>query len=786
MAFLEWQRRQSELSQHHHRLAVPAMSGGLSKRSNHGRNISDQFCLLGERIVAPVKRTLAAVSGSTSSEVDDGEKAMGLSPPRMRWMLRGLCGLVALTFVISLLPASSPLSVWRMLGDDSLVDYNDARNQKAAAGKGWGWKIKDDWKTNGAKSIPGQAHKAHHDYMYSEVNSADAGANDVAASEGYPDIPCYLDAPAFAAQYNLTRHFSYTRRFVTAKPAPPSIKRPEGFDPVPRELDEALVQGWEQMEWPGWDGVGKDSCTGLTGQRRALCLVRLGQRNPLEKDAEHNAKEAKQKGAKVGLARRSAVSQLSSCSSSKQPLHLPTYPVPRTRTQPHNLILGLASDVGRIFGFLPHLEYSFAWSNLHLVLNLPPDNRVEELRAALQSKGIRATIIKSPEEDYLRRWIELPSLLYDFADPGQTQWAMIGDDDTFWMSLNKVLAMLDKYDPEESRYIGALTDDWRQSNSGPIAFGGAGLVLSMPLLEELRPHWTECSPAAGPADHRLAACIYAHSHTRLTLEWSLMQADLHDDIRGLLESGREIATMHHWSSWHTGFDPFLIARAGAVCGSECLLQRFLGRGARANHTGLSTSTKTGQQDEDNVYLLVHGLSLTMYPSQHPDFSRTEMTWKVFGNSQFSHAIGPTRQRVREGRPHRAPGKGHAASPNWRETWTLEDVRLDNDADGLPISWDGDGRGAREIYIKRGARVKGYQTGKTFSGGELAASQRKGNGLLLAADRENAQAQGEQVAAGGGVLSGLAAKLLGKSSSSSLLEEQDMQEEDDSVIELVWV
>lgn len=753
------------------------MTSGLSKRSNHGRNISDQFCLLGEKIVAPVKRGLAAVSGGSSSsdKLDDGGTSMGLSPPRIRWMLRGLCGLVALTFVLSLLPASSPLSLWRVLGDDKLVDYNEERNQKAAAGKGWGWKIKDDWKTDGASSSPGQTHKAHYDYMYTEVNSAEASKDETAPFQGYPDIPCYLDAPAFAAQYNLTPNFSYTRRFVTAKAEPPSIKRPEGFDPVPRQLDEVLVQGWEQMEWPGWAGVGKDSCSGLTGQRRAMCLVRLGQKNPLEKDLEQQKKKAEQKNDKGGLVRRSGMTQLSSCSSSKQPLHLPTYPVPRTRTRPHNLILGLASDVGRIFTFLPHLEYSFAWSNLHLVLNLPPDNRVEELRAALQSKGIRATIIQSPEEDYLRRWIELPSLLYDFADPGQTQWAMVGDDDTFWMSLSKILAMLDKYDPEEPRYIGALTDDWRQSNSGPIAFGGAGLVMSMPLLEELRPYWTECSPAAGPADHRLAACIYTHSHTRLTLEWSLMQADLHDDIRGLLESGREIATMHHWSSWHTGFDPFLIARAGAVCGSECLLQRFLGRGA--NQTGVSAQT----QQEDNVYLLVHGLSLTMYPPQHPDFSKTEMTWKVFGNSQFSHAIGPTRQRVREGRSHRTPGKGRVASPNWRETWTLEDVRLDTDAEGLPISWDGDGRGAREIYIKRGARAKGYQTGKTFSGEELAASQRKGDSLL-AAD----ELQGEQAAPAGGVLSGLAAKLLGKTTATTPLETEDLHAEDDSVIELVWV
>ncbi|PWN20206.1 hypothetical protein BCV69DRAFT_277509 [Microstroma glucosiphilum] len=693
----------------------------------------------------------------------------------MRWMLRGLCALVALTFVCSLLPKSSPLSLWRILGDDTFVDYNDARNQKAAAGKGWGWRIKDDWRTDVVKSIPGEAHKEHHDYMY----GVETSKSDSALHQTYPDIPCYLDAPAFAAHYNLTPNFSYTRRFVTAKPSPPSFKRPEGFDPVPRNLDEVLVQGWEQMEWPGWAGVGKDSCTGLTGQRQAMCLVRLGQKNPLEKDAQQQKKKEKRaehKDVKAGLARRSAMTHISSCSSSKQPLHLPTYPVPRTRTRPHHLILGLASDVGRIFGFLPHLEYSFAWSNLHLVLNLPPDNRVEELRAALQNKGIRATIIQSPEEDYLRRWIELPSLLYDFADPGQTQWAMIGDDDTFWMSLNKILAMLDKYDPEESRYIGALTDDWRQSNSGPIAFGGAGLVLSMPLLEELRPYWTECSPAGGPADHRLAACIYAHSHTRLTLEWSLMQADLHDNIRGLLESGREIATMHHWSSWHTGFDPFLIARAGAVCGSECLLQRFLGRGATlANHTGVSAATM-----EDNVYLLVHGLSLTLYPSQHPDFSKTEMTWKVFGNSQFSHAIGPTRQRVREGRPHRTLGQGHAASPNWRETWTLEDVRLDNDAEGLPVAWDGDGRGAREIYIKRGSRVKGYRTGKTFSGTELAASQRKGDRLLAAEDLK----EEPKAASPGGVLSSLAAKLLGKTTTVPL--EDDDGPEDDSVIELVWV
>lgn len=811
--FLEWQRHDAQ----HGHFSSPR-SRATSRRS-HARRLSEQLIESVERIAAPIRgrlfpsTTLAegdefedpyrkATEMQRSSSAGRSSRPSRLSSRQAKWLLRIVLSLTGFLFMSALLPRSSPMSLWHFLSDRPLVTHVseiDIQNQKLASGKGWGWRLGESLREGTeAPPAPEDATVQQHNYAYglSEGdNSTDAAA--ASATHTFPDIRCQLDVAAFAHHYKLTSNFKYTRRYVTAKPSPPDVNQPVGFDPSPRQLSESLVNGWDHLSWRGIGVTPEQLCKSLSGKAKQTCVAKqtkkqqqlwqqqqqqspkrsLSDGSPSESRARLVAEKRFARTGSLG----STLSPLQSCASSQTPMELPTYPVPRTRTQPHHLILGLASDVERLFELMPEMAYSFSYSNLHLLLNLPPDSpRLGELRKALRARGIRATLIQSTEEDYLRRWVELPSLLADFADPNLTRWAMVADDDTFWLSLPKLLKMLDKYDYTRSHYIGALTDDWRQSDSGMIAYGGGGVILSMPLLEELQPHWSTCKESKDPADHRLALCIYANTHTRLTIEWGLLQTDLHGDIRGLLESGKDITTMHHWRSWNTGFDPVLIARAGAVCGSECLLQRFLANGT----------------SPEEAFMFVHGLSISLYPTLSlPDFGKTEVTWKVWGNSQFSHSMGPTRQRVREGRP---PLHGMTSvdavrkhSSQWRETWTLEDVRLDSES-GPANSWDMDGRGIREIYIKRANRPKGYlstnmydqEKGQETGRLSVSSTEDEDEDELSPADRH------KQLESN---VKGLVGKLFGLGSDEAeqqrqddLVRQQVQQEEEDSVIELVWI
>lgn len=592
-AFLRWQRlhgrqtsnRGSPLPQQqqttesfqpsaHGQQQRPLLQRAYSKRQ-HEKKLSEQLLEWSEKVTAPVKRGLAAASppyyhrdgGVEEASSSQGSAASGsrdaspngsltsrlpveLSSRQIRRLLKALYVVVGLLFVSAMLPHSSRLSLFRYLGGNKMrdgppiPDY-DVKNQGLASGKGWGWKV-DSEQVDSLATIaktPAEKAKADHAFAYAGLEEAEQSKN---ATKVYPNIACQLDTVAFAQHYKLTPKFKYARRYVTAKSVAPELDRPAGFDPYPRQVQgQAIVEGWDSMHWRGF--TPEDICNPIRDpKQRAICMVK-----ERRKEALRHGKKVSSSSDRKGLKKRIGgsagdtvnildddMSPLSSCSSSSDPLELPTYPVPRTRTQPHNLILGLASDVTRMSDLLPELAYSFAYSNLHLVLNLPPDRSIETFRKALRDRGIRATIIQSTEDDYLRRWAELPSLLGDFADAGLTKWAIVADDDTFFLSLPKVLKMLDRYDDSKPHYIGGLTDDWKQAPAGMIGFGGGGVILSMPLLEELQPHWSSCAQGKDAADKRLAQCIYEHTHTRLSIEWGLMQVDLNDDIRGLLESGR--------------------------------------------------------------------------------------------------------------------------------------------------------------------------------------------------------------------------------------------------------
>jgi hypothetical protein len=180
-----------------------------------------------------------------------------------------------------------------------------------------------------------------------------------------------------------------------------------------------------------------------------------------------------------------------------------------------------------------------------------------------------------------------------------------------------------------------------------MAFGGAGIFLSLPLLKQLQPHLDNCSPRyhdyykthevmdemmgknipnGMTGDRALALCIYEHTLTKFTPSPDLHQLDLHGDLSGFYESGRAFPmSLHHWKSWHAV--PMLpLVAVGSVCGDECPLMRW----RLANGWWITNGYSLVRYSED-------------YEKDRIDDIRMERTWQDEWG-EYQHSLEPLRDR----------------------------------------------------------------------------------------------------------------------------------------------
>lgn len=306
---------------------------------------------------------------------------------------------------------------------------------------------------------------------------------------------CHLDVHGLVQRFDLSSRFHYSRNFVV-----PSTRDREldptlafgRFDPHPRQISAQLAQEFDELD-----------------------------SNSL------------------------ATAQLSTCSVSNI-VDVPFFPPHHsTRTQGKNIMVGYATNTARIRKWTPMLQHSFAHTGLHLVLQLPGNEDGVDLARDLNALGIRTSIIHDDAE-YRIRWARLPMVLYPLADRN-TQWIMVSDDDSFVLSLPRILAVLDKYDPRQHHFVGTLSDKWANMVFGPESFGGGGTFLSLPLVKHLLPHWEAYAQREWliGGDQRMSWCVFENSYARLSWEPTVLtQNDAEGDIQGLIESGQRFGTFH--------------------------------------------------------------------------------------------------------------------------------------------------------------------------------------------------------------------------------------------------
>lgn len=207
-----------------------------------------------------------------------------------------------------------------------------------------------------------------------------------------------------------------------------------------------------------------------------------------------------------------------------------------------------------------------------------------------------------------------------------TKWIAILDDDTFFPSLNPIRDILDKLDPSEMVYAGAVTENRAHIDQlGHFAFGGAGIFISRPLAVALEPHIEECFKMTPirEGDGLLNECIKAITNTTLTNIKGMHQLDAGGNLDGFYESGELPISLHHWKSWHRA----PVAAMAAItkkCG-DCFLQRW-------------------RLGEDAIF--TNGFTISLYRdgTGNLDLSKIEPTWDG-AVDLFSNSMGPFRDIV---------------------------------------------------------------------------------------------------------------------------------------------
>lgn len=265
--------------------------------------------------------------------------------------------------------------------------------------------------------------------------------------------------------------------------------------------------------------------------------------------------------------------------------------------------------------------------------------KTEELQNRMRDLEMDVTLVDplGLQDMFSEKYFSLIKIMYENRTD-KTLWLSLLDDDTFFPSMSALLSMLAKYNAHEEYYVGGLSENWWSvTHYGMMAFGGAGIFLSIALAEVLVSNYDVCidSSYANAGDIRVMECIYVVTETKLTNERDLHQIDVHGDLSGIYESGRMPLSLHHWKAGgidDKGYNLPQMSLISDLCG-DCFLQRW-------------------QIGADMV--LTNGFSISLYAKgslKDIDMEEMEETWNETPNVEGSnnrgvdHSLAPIRRKM---------------------------------------------------------------------------------------------------------------------------------------------
>ncbi|KAK0104908.1 hypothetical protein ONS95_005172 [Cadophora gregata] len=327
-------------------------------------------------------------------------------------------------------------------------------------------------------------------------------------------------------------------------------------------------------------------------------------------------------------------------------MYLEVSNVNSSKVDASNMIFGLQTTMGRLKETTKHMVRWLPLTNARLFAivieteeKAADSKEMAKLEKELQEQGMKVSIIHPvrPKDSFAQRYFSLVNVMYS-ARNNKTEWMILIDDDTFFPSMHDLQILLSIYDTSKEQYIGSLSEDWwAVNNYGLMGFGGAGIMISLPLAKMIDDHTDECKEhlRTTAGDVTVMDCIYRFSSTKLTHVPGLHQVDMHGDLSGFYESGREMISLHHWKA---GFKLEIekMHLVADICDS-CFLQRW-------------------QFGRDII--LSNGFSIVHYPNGHLrstglrggkvqkiNLHEMEHTWG--DNIKVLHSLAPLRDKMSE-------------------------------------------------------------------------------------------------------------------------------------------
>ena len=303
-----------------------------------------------------------------------------------------------------------------------------------------------------------------------------------------------------------------------------------------------------------------------------------------------------------------------------------------------HLIFGVATSIDRLEEALEAFAHWAGGSGARILALVEPATSEARRKVQQKARDLKINLsIRQSQADWNDRYFGLVKFL--FEERKDAQWASLIDDDTFFLSRTALVSRLASFDSSRPHYLGGLSEDLGQiRRHGVMGFGGAGVFLSLPLLQQIYDHFDECQMSqGGGGDWRLARCIYQYTSAKLTWEHDLHQVDLRGDPSGMYEAGQwQPLSLHHWKSWNH-VDMVKLSAVSTVSGDAALLMRW--RFADGWHLINGYSLVKYSDDYD----------ITVSHSDGDSTSTMEKTWDDVLEAQageqeshdaFLHSLGP--------------------------------------------------------------------------------------------------------------------------------------------------
>lgn len=201
----------------------------------------------------------------------------------------------------------------------------------------------------------------------------------------------------------------------------------------------------------------------------------------------------------------------------------------------------------------------------------------EEARAA----GMRAVLINDPEDpgqvDFTTRNLRIVDAMR-VNRKAYHKWFVIIDDDMFSTSLLDIEKAIEPFDPAFPWYIGPVAGSWPPLKiSKCMAFGGAGIIISLPVLDLLSDHMDEYSNVGHYNDVSSKECLNDIASPPLLLSHLAgpNQIDTHGNpdrwFKGERKPGLRAQSYEDWHRTSLGYGHLITE----LCGHDCFLQRYL-------------------------------------------------------------------------------------------------------------------------------------------------------------------------------------------------------------------